>query len=86
MSEVAVLTIADSAISAGAVIAIVIILAVLVLSVSLWLFRQRLRYQRDVLSRRQLIKKCPYCGTAMDPAASYCPNCGKQVPQVTTVT
>ncbi len=74
-----------AAVSPGVVLAIIIILAVLVLAVSLWLFRKQLRYQRSLMTREYIVKRCPYCNAAMQPGASYCPNCGRQVPQVTTL-
>jgi rRNA maturation endonuclease Nob1 len=67
----------------GAVITILILLALVVLSVSLWLFRTRLRYKATVV-QPQLVKKCPNCGTMMAPEVAFCPNCGTQVPRVTT--
>ena len=67
----------------GTVIAILIILAVAVLSVSLWLFRARLRYKATV-AQPQLVKKCPNCGTMMAHEVAFCPNCGTRVPRVMT--
>ena len=81
----ALLVVADSSVSAGTVIAIIIILALVVLIVSLWLFRTRLRY-REAMSQTRLVKRCPNCNTVMEPGASFCPNCGKEVPQVVTTT
>jgi len=74
----------DSSASAGVVIALIIILALVVMSVSIWLFRTRLKY-RETVARPQLVKKCPNCGTMMAPEAAFCPNCGKEVPRVTTM-
>ncbi len=77
---------ADSSVSAGAVIAVIILLGLIVLSVSLWLFRQQLKARRALLARSQyVVKRCPGCNTVMDPEASYCPNCGQPIPQVTTL-
>lgn len=88
MSAIAVdLVLADSSISAGAVIAVVIILALIVLSVSLWLFRLQLKARRAAIlaSRQHVVKRCPNCKAIMEPGASFCPSCGRPVPQVTTV-
>ena len=80
------LVLAASSISVGAVIAVIILLALIVLGVSLWLFRLQLKSRRALLARRQhVVKRCPGCNTAMEPGASYCPNCGRPIPQVTTI-
>ncbi len=68
----------------GVLIALFIILALVVLSVSIWLFRTRLRYKATV-AQPLLVKKCPNCGAMMAPEAEYCPNCGTRVPRMTTV-
>lgn len=85
MRELSALFVLAAAVSPGALIAIIIILAIVVLVVSLWLFRKQLQYQRSLMTHEYIVKRCPYCDTAMQPGASYCPNCGKPVPQVTTV-
>jgi hypothetical protein len=64
---------------------IVIILALFAFGLSIWLYRQKLHFKHVVEARQQLLKKCPTCGTFMQPDDSYCPNCGKRVPKVTTV-
>jgi len=79
------LVVADASVSHEVVFAIIILLALVVLGVSTWLFRSRLRY-RKVVSQTQLVKRCPNCNAVMEPGASFCPNCGTRVPQVTTVT
>lgn len=79
------LALAETAISPGAVFAVVILLALIVLGVSLWLFRLQLKARRNMLTREYVVKRCPYCNAVMDPEASYCPNCGRPVPQVTTI-
>ncbi len=80
------LVLAASSISAGAVIAVIILLALIVLGVSLWLFRLQLKSRRALLARNQyVVKRCPGCNTVMEPGASYCPNCGRPIPQVTTI-
>lgn len=80
----ALLVFADSSISPGVVIAIIIILALVVLSVSIWLFRTRLRY-RNAVAQPHLVKKCSNCGTMMPAQVAYCPTCGREVPPVTTI-
>lgn len=74
-----------AAISPGALLAIIIILAIIVLAVSLWLFRKQLQYRKSLMTHEYIVKRCPYCDAVMQPGASYCPNCGRQVPQVTTI-
>ena len=64
---------------------LVIILSLFALGLSIWLYRQKLHFRHIVEAREQLLKKCPYCGTFMQPDNSYCPNCGKRIPKVTTV-
>ena len=81
----ALLVIADASVSPGVVLAIITILALVVLGVSIWLFRARLRY-REAVTQTHLVKRCPNCNAVMEPGASFCPNCGTRVPQVTTVT
>lgn len=74
------------AIFAFVLLGLVVILSLFAFGLSIWLYRQKLHFQSVVQSRQQLLKKCPYCGTFMQPDDSYCPNCGKRVPKVTTVT
>jgi uncharacterized paraquat-inducible protein A len=76
---------ADVTIFAFVLLVIVFILALIAFGLSIWLYRQKLRFHSVVETRQQLLKKCPYCGTFMQPDDSYCPNCGKRVPKVTTV-
>lgn len=85
MKELSALFVLAATVSPGAVLAIVIILAVIVLAVSLWLFRKQLQYRKSVMTRQYIVKRCPYCNAVMQPADSYCPNCGRPVPEVTTV-
>lgn len=94
MSEVAIalssgqvlLVMAATVISAGAVIAVIIILALIVLIVSLWLYRLRVQARRVLMTPEEVIvKRCPNCNAVMDPSVNYCPNCGRSVPQVTTI-
>jgi hypothetical protein len=66
-------------------VGLVIILSLFAFGLSIWLYRQKLQYKHVVESRQQLLKKCPNCGTFMQPDDSYCPNCGKRIPKVTTV-
>jgi hypothetical protein len=87
MSEIATLIVlADSSVSPGMVFTVFLILALVVLVVSVWLFRTQLRFRRSVLTDRHVVKRCPSCNAVMEPGASYCPNCGRRVPQVTTVS
>ncbi len=82
MREIAtLLIIAESSISPEAIFAIALVLAVVVIGVSLWLFRNS-----NAVSRRRLVKRCPYCNALMEPGVHYCPNCGREVPEVTIVT
>jgi hypothetical protein len=74
-----------AAISPGALLAIIIILAIIVLSVSLWLFRKQMQYRRSIMTHEYIVKRCPYCNAVMQPADNYCPNCGRPVPEVTTI-
>jgi len=64
---------------------LVIIMSLFAFGLSIWLYRQKLHFRHVVEARQQLLKKCPYCGTFMQPDDSYCPNCGKRIPKVTTV-
>ena len=87
MREIATLIVlADYSISPGLVFTVFLVLALVVLGVSLWLFRTQLQFRRSVLTDRHVVKRCPSCNAVMEPGASYCPNCGRQVPQVTTVS
>jgi hypothetical protein len=74
-----------AAVSPGAVLAVIIILAIIVLAVSLWLLRKQLQYQRSLTTHEYIVKRCPYCDAVMQPGADYCPNCGRPVPEVTTI-
>ena len=65
---------------------VVIILIALGLWASLWFFRKNLQLRRSLMFNRRVVKKCPYCDAVMDPEVNYCPNCGKEVPKVTTIT
>jgi zinc-ribbon domain len=85
MREIGAPFVLAASVSPGALLAIIIILAVIVLSVSLWLFRKQLQYRKSLMTREYIVKQCPYCNASMAPGASYCPNCGRSVPQVTTV-
>lgn len=76
--------IADSSISGAAIFAISLILALIVLVVSIWLYRKNLKFRRVAMSRG-IVKRCPNCNAVMQPDASFCPNCGGQVPEVTTI-
>jgi hypothetical protein len=64
---------------------LVVILSLIAFGLSIWLYRQKLHFKHVVESRQQLLKKCPTCGNFMQPDDSYCPNCGRRVPKVTTV-
>jgi tRNA(Ile2) C34 agmatinyltransferase TiaS len=64
---------------------LVVILALMAYGLSILLYRQKLHFRHVVESREQLLKKCPTCGNFMQPDDSYCPNCGRRVPKVTTV-
>ena len=64
---------------------LVVILALVAFGLSIWLYRQKLHFKQVVESRQPLLKKCPTCGNFMQPDDSYCPNCGRRVPKVTTV-
>lgn len=84
MIESGTLFVLAAAVSPGTVLAIIIILAIIVLAVSLWLFRKQLQYQRSLMTQEYIVKRCPYCEAVIEPGATYCPNCGRPVPQVTT--
>ena len=70
------------------VITLVVVFALIALGLwfSAWLYRKRLRLRRSLMFNQRPVKKCPACDAAMDPEAHYCPNCGKEVPIVTTTT
>ena len=85
MNEISALFVLAATVSPGALLAFIIILAIIVLAVSLWLFRKQLQYRKSVMTHEYVVKRCPYCSTVMQPADSYCPNCGRPVPEVTTV-
>lgn len=85
MRAMGVLFVFAVAVSPGALLAVIIILAIIVLAVSLWLFRKQMQYRRSVMAHDYVVKRCPYCNAVMQPADHYCPNCGRPVPEVTTI-
>ena len=87
MTELAaLLVIADSASVVAITLVVVLILIVLGLSLSVWFYRKNLRLHRSLMFYRQNVKRCPSCNALMEQGANYCPNCGKEVQTVTTIT
>ncbi|HLH60099.1 MAG TPA: zinc ribbon domain-containing protein [Ktedonobacteraceae bacterium] len=70
---------------AATLLILLIFLSIFAFFLSVWLYRQNVHFKQVLESRQHLLKKCPYCGNFMQPDDSYCPNCGKRVPKVTTV-
>ena len=70
------------------VITLVIVFALIGLGLwfSVWLYRKNLEYRRRLILNRHEVKKCPYCDTVMELEVNHCPNCGAEVPTVTTIT
>lgn len=96
MTALAIQILSETADTSGSVLAfvtffafvllgVVVILSLIAYGLSIWLYRQKLHFKNVVESRQQLLKKCPTCGNFMQPDDSYCPNCGRRVPKVTTV-
>lgn len=85
MNEISALFVLAATVSPGALLAFIIILAIIVLAVSLWLFRKQQQYRRSLMPHEYIAKRCPYCNAVMQPADHYCPNCGRPVPEVTTI-
>ena len=52
---------------------------------SFWLYRRNMQLRRSLIFNRRPVKRCPNCDELMDPEAKFCPNCGTEVPTVTTV-
>lgn len=70
------------------VITLVIVFGLIALGLwfSVWSYRKRLAFRRSLIRNRREVKKCPSCDTVMDLDVNYCPNCGTEVPTVTTIT
>ena len=70
------------------VITLVVVFALIGLGLwfSVWRYRKYLQLRRSLMHNRHVVKKCPSCDTVMEPEVNYCPNCGKEVPTVTTIT
>jgi len=87
MTELAALVvIADSSDAVVITLVVVLIFIVLGLSLSLRFYREKLQLRRSLMFNRHLVKRCPYCNALMESDANYCPKCGKEVPQITTLT
>ncbi len=75
--------------SASAVVISLFVIFVLIglgLWFSVWYYRKRLELRKSLIRNRREVKKCPTCNTVMDLDVNYCPNCGTEVPTVTTIT
>jgi hypothetical protein len=74
--------------SSSAVVITLVVVFILIgvgLWFSFWLYRKNMRLRRSLLFNQRPVKRCPNCDAVMDTEDRYCPNCGKEVPTITTV-
>ena len=65
---------------------VVFILIGLGLWFSFWFYRKNMQLRRSLMFNQRPVKRCPNCDEVMEPEAHYCPNCGTEVPTITTAT